>query len=131
VRTVRLLQTAACAEGLRLRHAVRRVLIRMILLVVAVGFLLLGVCFAHLVAWLTLQPRYGGASVAVGLMLGDLVIACGLALFAVSLRPGRIETEAHAVSAQAWYGVRQSLDLWAVIIALARGFAARRTDDTR
>ena len=131
MRTVRLAQTAACAEGLRLGRAARRMVVRAVLLVVALGFLLLGVSFAHLAAWLTLQPRYGAAPVALGLTLADLAIACCLALLARSLRPSRIEIEAHAVSAQAWRGVRQSLDFWALIVAVARVFAARRAAGTR
>ena len=105
--------------------------VRAALLVVALGFLLLGVGFAHLAAWLTLEPRYGAAPVALGMTLADLVIAGGLALLAGSLRAGRIEIEAHAVSAQAWRGVRQSLDLWALVVAVARIFLARRTTEPR
>jgi hypothetical protein len=130
VRTVRLVQTAACAEGIRLRRAGRRMLVRVVLLLVALGFLTFGVCFAHLAVWLTLQPRYGAAPVALGLTLGDLGIACVLVLLVASLRPSRVEIEAHAVSVQAWRGVRQSLDLWALMVALARIFA-RRTADMR
>lgn len=105
--------------------------VRIVLLLVALGFLAFGVCFAHLAAWLTLQPHYGAAPVALGLALGDLAIACCLALGAAWLRPGRVEIEAHAVGAQAWRGVRQSLDLWALMVALARVFVERRTGDTR
>jgi hypothetical protein len=81
--------------------------------------------------WLTLQPVYGAARVAVGLMLGDLVIACGLALTASRVRPGRIEIEARAVGEQAWRGVRQSLDPWALLVALVRLFATRRAAGPR
>lgn len=129
--TVRLAQTAASAERLRLHRAARRMVLRAMLLMVALGFLVLGVGFAHLLAWLTFEPRYGATAASLGLTLVDLAIAGGLVLLAVSMRPGRIEMEAHAVSTQAWRGVRQSLDLWAIIVALARVFVARRTDGTR
>jgi hypothetical protein len=131
VRTVRLAHTAVCAERLRLSRTARRIVVRAVLLVIALGFLLLSISFAHLAAWFAFEPRYGAAPVALGLTLADLAIAGVVALLAGSLRPGRIEIEAHAVSAQAWRGVRQSLDLWALIVAVARIFAARRTTDTR
>jgi hypothetical protein len=129
VRTVRLAHTAVCAERLRLHRAARRMVVRAVLLVVALSFLLLSVGFAHLAAWFTFEPRYGAAPAALGLALADLAIACVVVLLAGSLRPGRIEIEAHAVSARAWRGVRQSLDLWALSVAVARVFTARRTTD--
>ena len=131
MRTVRLVETAARAESLRLRRVAQRMVVRGVLLVVALGFLALGVGFAHLVAWMVLQPRYGDALAALGLMLGDLAIAGGLALLAAGMKPGRIEIEARVVREQAWHGVRQSLDPWALMVAVARIFAARRTGGTR
>ena len=131
VRTVRLAHAAVCAEGLRLRHAAQRMVLRAVLVMIALGFLALGVGFAHLAVWLALQPRYGAGPVALGLTLSDLAIAGGLMLLAARLRPGRVESEARAVSAQAWRGMRQSMDLWALMLTLARIFAARRRADPR
>jgi hypothetical protein len=127
MRTLRLAQAAAEAEGLRLRHRAQRAARRAVLLAVALAFLAAAVLLAHLAAWLFLSPVYGPPATALGLALCDLGIAAVLALLALRSRPGTTEREAALIRDQAWQGARQSLDLWAVAIAIGQILARRKS----
>lgn len=103
--------------------------LRAVLLATAALFLAGAVGFGHLFAWLMLQPVHGAATTAAILAVADLVLAGGLALLAARDRPDAVEIEARMISRQAWQGVRQGLDWWALIVRLLRAAAAPRRPD--
>jgi hypothetical protein len=127
VKTLRLARAAVRAEGLRLHRAARRTTIRIVFLIIALGFLSLAVVFGHLAIWLALLPIYGMARTASGLAGADLVLAIVLGLLAAHSTPGRIEAEAQRIREQAWLGVRRSVDFWAILVSTARLLGAWRS----
>jgi len=96
MRTLRLAQIAAEAEGLRLRRQARRTAFRVATGVIGLMFLGWALVFAHVAVWYWLHKAAGwtvpGAAMAVA--GGDLVIAAFLALLAAQSMPGRVEREA-------------------------------------
>jgi hypothetical protein len=120
MRTLRLAQVAAEAEGLRLRRRVRRLVIRAVLFCIAGFFLAVGIGFVHLAIWQWLIPLFGALHTALILAGGDAVIALVFAAFAARSTPDRIEVEARLVREQAIQSMRRSFDFWAMLMPVAQ-----------
>jgi len=129
VRTLRLAQAAAQAEALRLRRAARRMAVRAVLLAVAAGFAIAAVGFAHLFAWVMLEPVHGAGVAAAALTVADLLIAGVLVALAMREHPDPVDVEARLISRHAWQGVRQSLDWWGLVVPLLRAILLSRRRD--
>ena len=120
MRTLRLACIAAEAEGLRLRHSARRAVLRLVLGLVALGFLLGAVIFCHIGVWSWLRQHWEAPWTAFILAGADLVLAALLAMLAARFSPGRIEREALAVRQRALESVTDTLTVSALAIQLLR-----------
>ena len=109
MRTLRLARIAAEAEGLRLRHRVRRTAARAAAGCVALAFLLLAVMFAHIAVWCWLRLSFEARYVALMFAGADLVLAGVLGLLAARSSPDRVEVEALAVRQRAMEGAAASI----------------------
>jgi hypothetical protein len=117
VRALSATRIAVEAETLRLRLQARRMVVRAILGTVALTFLLSALALAHVATWYWLRFRFGWMldTTAVLLAVGDLVIAAALALVALRLGPGQVETEARRVRQQAWRALVETA-VWPVVV---------------
>ncbi len=129
MRTVRLARIAAEAEGLRLRHSIRRAAIRCVLGLVA-GIFLFGVLiFCHLAAWYWLRESWQGRGSALIIAGADFVLAMFLVLLAARSSPGRVEVEALAVRQRALENATRSLAFSSIAMQLLQvgaNFVRRR-----
>ena len=101
MRTLRLARIAAEAEGIRLRSRARRAIVRVALLMLALGFLLGAAVFGHIAAWFWLRQRWEPQVVALIFAGADAVVAFLLVLLAARSTDSRVELEALAVRQRA------------------------------
>ncbi len=127
MRTLRATRIALEAEALRLRLQARRMAVRAVLGVVALGFLACALALAHVAAWDWLRLRFGlmGDTTAALLAAADLLAAGVLAGLASRLGPGAAEIEARLVRRQAWGMVTQTV-VWTTIAARLLRLLRRR-----
>jgi amino acid transporter len=115
---LRLFRVAMAAEELRLRHLIRRAMIRATLGVVAVMLFFSAVIFGHLAGWAllrrTLQP-YEVALIFVGV---DLLIGLILIWLALRMPPTALERDALAVRERALDEAAESLSVTAMVVRL-------------
>jgi hypothetical protein len=119
MRALGLARAAAEAEGLRLRYRARRAVRGAIFIVVSLGFFGSAIGFAHLSAWLWLQPWRGGAWAALIIAGGDLVIALAILLLSVRSRPAEIEREARRVRDRALDGMTHPASIVSMLVPVA------------
>ena len=124
MRTFRLARIAAEAEALRLRHSARRAALRMVLSLVALGFLLGAAVFCHIAAWFWLRQHWEHSQSALILAGADCVLAIVLGLLAARSTPSRIELEALDVRRRALGSITGSLAFSALAMQLTRLAAA-------
>ena len=120
MRTFRLARIAAEAEALRLRHSARRAAVRLVLSLIALGFLLGTAVFCHIAAWFWLRQHWEHSQSALILAGVDLVVAICLTLLAARSTPSRIELEALDVRRRALESVTGSLAFSALAMQLVR-----------
>jgi hypothetical protein len=120
MRTFSLARIAAEAEALRLRHSARRAAVRMVLALVALGFLLGAAAFCHIAAWFWLRQHWEQPQSALILAGADLVLAILVALLAARSTPSRIELEALDVRRRALASISGSLAFSALTMQLVR-----------
>lgn len=120
MRTLRLAQIAAEAEGLRLRHRAGRAVTRGVFAIVALGFLAGAVVFAHVAAWSWLRLDWQAQHAALIVAGADLVLAAILALLAARSSPGRVELEALAVRRRALESAAGTLAFSALAMEMLR-----------
>ncbi len=118
MRSLRLARIAAEAEGLRLRYAVRRAVVRAVFGVVALALLLGALAFCHIAAWYWLRQWFDRPAVALIIAGAELVLALILALLAARSSPGRIEAEALALRRRALDDATRSLAFSAMLTQL-------------
>lgn len=120
MRTLRLARIAAEAEGLRLRHSIRRGVVRGMFGVVAGGFLASALVFCHIAGWFWLRQSWQPPSTALIIAGVDLVLALVLALIAARSSPSAIEVEALAVRQRALDSATRSLVFSDLALQLVR-----------
>jgi len=120
MRTFSLARVAADAELLRLRLSARRVAVRAILALVALGFLAGAAVCCHVAAWFWLRQHWEPPQSALFLAGTDLVVALILALLAARSSPSRVELEALAVRQQALESITASLAFSALAMQVLR-----------
>jgi uncharacterized membrane protein len=122
----RLVRIALEAEGLRLRHKTRRIIVRVVLGYFALGLVFCAVGFLHVAAWFWLRQSLTGPSVALIFAGADLLLGLILAAIAFWDRPGLAEREALAVRRRALEDVMGSLTVSALVIQVIERLLARR-----
>lgn len=120
MRTFRLARVAADAELLRLRLRARRAAVRVILALVALGFLAGAAVFCHVALWFWLRNHWEPPQSALILAGIDVVLAVLLALLAARSTPSRTELEALDVRHRAVEGITASLAFSAIAMQLLR-----------
>jgi hypothetical protein len=120
MRTFSLVRVAADAELLRLRLRARRAAVRVILALVALGFLAGAAVFCHLALWYWLRHYFEPPQSALILAGIDIVLAVCLALLAARSTPSRTELEALDVRQRAVEGITASLAFSALAMQLLR-----------
>jgi hypothetical protein len=126
MRALRLAQAAAEAEALRLRYRARRAARGAIFIVVSLGFFGSAIGFAHLSAWLWLQPWHGGAWAALIIAGADFVIALAILLLSARSRPAEIEREARRVRDRALDGMTRPASILSMLGPVAEVIALWR-----
>src|SRR5690242_2484507 len=101
MRPLRLARIAAEAEGIRLRSRARRAVVRIALMMLALGFLFGAAVFGHVAAWFWLRQQWEPQLVALVLTGVDVVLAFCLLLLAARSTDSRVEREALAVRQRA------------------------------
>jgi hypothetical protein len=120
MRTLRLARIAAEAEGLRLRHSIRRNVVRLTLALVAGGFLAGALVLCHVAGWFWLRQTWERPAAALIIAGADFVLAVFFALLAARSSPGRIEIEALAVRQRALDSATGSMAVSALVMQLLR-----------
>jgi hypothetical protein len=130
MRVVQATQIAIEAEALRLRLQARRMAVQAMLGVVASTFLLGALVLAHIATWYWLRLRFELRvdATAAWLAGGDLVIAGVVALLALRLRPGLVETEALLVRRQACRALAGTMVWPTMALRVLRLVRGRRRD---
>ncbi len=119
MRTLRLARMTAAAEGMRLRLALRRLVLRTILGLIAAGFALAGLAFAHLAGVLALMPVLGPLRAVLVVLAADIVLAILLLAMAARLQPGAAEREAARLRDMAGRELTEEARLLRVLLMLA------------
>lgn len=120
MRPLRLARIAAEAEGLRLRHRIKRTVSRIIAGIIALVFLCGTLAFAHIAAWYWLRQAWQQQYVALTLGGADLLIALLLLVVASRSSPDQTELEALAVRQRALEGATASITVSAVVMQVLR-----------
>jgi hypothetical protein len=126
MRAFELASLAAQAEGMRMRHRLRRGAVQAVMAVLGLSFLLGAVVVGHVALFVLLDARLPRAG-ALGCIAGmDLVLAVVLVLIAVTAGPTTAEREARTLSRTAASEILPSLN-WArlVTLLLSRMFGKR------
>ena len=89
------------AEGLRLRHMAKRLVVRVVLGYFALGMVFGAVTFLHVAGWFWLRDYLRPAPVALIFTGIDLLLGLILGVLAVRSSPGRVEREALAIRRRA------------------------------
>ncbi len=111
---------AAAAESVRLRLALRRLLLRAILGLIAAALALAGLALAHLAAILALAPALGMLRAVLVVLGVDVGLATLLLAIAVRRRPGAAEREAARLRDLAGQELAEAARLLRVLLTLAR-----------
>ncbi len=128
MRAVELAALAAQAEGVRVRHQLRRLVLQLALALFAGPFLLGAVILAHATVYVLLEARLPPAG-AFGCIAGfDLLVAVILLALVAGSRPSRVEREARELSRTAAAQILPSLS-WARLAVLLIGRLFRREPD--
>ena len=101
MRTLRLARIAAEAEGLRLRYATRRTVVRAVLGLIALALVFGALIFGHIALWYWLRQWWDRPATGLIIAGAELVVALMLALLAAKSSPSRLEAEALAVRRRA------------------------------
>jgi cation transport ATPase len=120
MRALRLMRVAAEAEGLRLRHRVRRTATRVACGLVAMVFMLGALVFAHVSVWYWLRQSWQPQYVALAFLGFDIAMALLLAALASRSTPDRVELEALAVRQRALEGTASSIAWSTMMVQLMR-----------
>ena len=116
MRAWRLARVALEAETLRLSLRAKRTAIRIAVGYLAVAVLFCALCFAHLAAWFWPRDRLPPVETAGVFAAADLVLAAGLAWFALHSRPNAVERDALAVRRRALDEIGDSLNTSALLL---------------
>ncbi len=127
MRPVQLASLAVQAEGVRVRHRLRRVVIQFGLSLFAGAFLLGAVIVGHGALYVLLEARLPRAGALGCIAGGDLVVAAILFAVAAGSRPGRVEREAREVSRVAAAQILPSLSLARLTMLLVGWMFKRRS----
>jgi len=120
MRPLRLARIAAEAEGLRLRLIATRIATRVVLGLIALGFLFGTLVFCHVAVWFWIRHSWEGPWAALIMAGGDLVFALVLFLLAARSSPGHLEAEALAVRRRAVQSIAGSLAFSSMAAQLLR-----------
>lgn len=114
------------AEGLRLRHLAKRLVVRVVLGYFALGMVFGAVTFLHVAGWFWLREYLRPAPVALIFTGIDLLIGLILGLLAVRSSPGRVEREALAIRRRALEDIAASMTVSALVMQLVNRFIRTR-----
>jgi hypothetical protein len=112
----RLARIAMAAEELRLRHLIRRAIVRVVFAWLAAVLFLGALAFAHIAAWAWLRMTMVPYQACLILGGVDLVLGVVLMLLACRSSPGRVEREARAVRERAVDEALESLTISALLL---------------
>ncbi len=115
MRALRLARIAAEAEGIRLRYAIRRAVVRAVLGLIALGLLFGALVFCHIAVWYWLRMSFDRPAAALIVAGAELLVAVVLALLAARSSPGRVEAEALALRRRAMENAASSLAFSALL----------------
>ena len=118
MRTLRLARMAAVAEGVRLRLALRRLLLRAILALIAASFALAGLALAHIAGILALTSVLGALRAVLVVLAVDVVLAMLLLMTAARLQPGVTERDAARVRDMAGRELTEDAKLLRALLTL-------------
>ncbi|MDQ2802459.1 MAG: hypothetical protein M3Y41_07160 [Pseudomonadota bacterium] len=128
MRSVRLAQIAAQAEGLRLRRRVSRVIMQVVLALVAVPFLIATLVFLELALWKVVAANVLPVWAAL-IVAGVNLIIAGIVLILAMTRGGddRVAIEALQVRQRAFESAQRSLSLAALVAPVSQFLLGRLT----
>lgn len=118
MRSLRLARVAAEAEGLRLRYATQRTVVRVVLGLVALGFLFSALAFCQIAAWSWLRSSFDRPGAALIQAGANLLVTVILGVIAAKSSPGRVEAEALAIRRRALENATNSLAFSALVTQL-------------
>ena len=114
------------AEGLRLRHMAKRLVVRVVLGYFALGMVFGAVTFLHVAGWFWLRDYLRPAPVALIFTGIDLLIGLILGVLAARSTPGRVEREALAIRRRALEDIAASITVSALVMQLVNRFIRSR-----
>jgi hypothetical protein len=114
------------AEGLRLRHMAKRLVVRVVLGYFALGMVFGAVTFLHVAGWFWLREYLRPAPVALIFTGIDLLIGLILGVLAARSTPGRVEREALAIRRRALEDIAASITVSALVMQLVNRFIRSR-----
>jgi hypothetical protein len=106
------------AEGLRLRHMAKRLVVRVVLGYFALGMVFGAVTFLHVAGWFWLRGYLQPAPVALIFTGVDLLLGLILGVLATRATPGRVEREALAIRRRALEDIAASMTVSALAMQL-------------
>ena len=110
------------AEGLRLRHMAKRLVVRVVLGYFALGMVFGAVTFLHVAGWFWLRDYLRPAPVALIFTGIDLLLGLILGVLAVRSSPGRVEREALAIRRRALEDIAAQMTVSALAMQLVNRF---------
>ena len=114
------------AEGLRLRHMAKRLVVRVVLGYFALGMVFGAVTFLHVAGWFWLRDYLRPAPVALIFTGIDLLLGLILGVLAVRSSPGRGEREALAIRRRALEDIAAQMTVSALAMQLVNRFIRSR-----
>jgi len=114
------------AEGLRLRHMAKRLVVRVVLGYFALGMVFGAVTFLHVAGWFWLREYLRPAPVALIFTGIDLLIGLILGVLAARSTPGRVEREALAIRRRALEDIAAQMTVSALAMQLVNRFIRSR-----
>jgi F0F1-type ATP synthase assembly protein I len=114
------------AEGLRLRHMAKRLVVRVVLGYFALGMVFGAVTFLHVAGWFWLRDYLRPAPVALIFTGIDLLLGLILGVLAVRSSPGRVEREALAIRRRALEDIAAQMTVSALAMQLVNRFIRSR-----
>jgi hypothetical protein len=125
MRVLRLLETAAEAEALRLSQRARRTARSTLLGAIALVLLTGAIGFGHVAAWCWLRDHLTALQTALIFTGVDLLLAVILLLLAFRSGPGTLEREALALRRQALAEARESAAFSTLVVRLLKELLPR------
>ncbi len=122
MRTLRLARIAAEAEALRLRKQAQRMIVRLVMGIIALGFAGAALACFHMFIWFAFR-RWAGWTTpwsAMALVGFDVVLALVFGLMTLVSRPGRVELEALQVRRRALENATTSVALSSILVPAVR-----------